>query len=164
MAILTHDELLRLLRYDPENGTFTRRVVTASRVKIGMIAGYTDVHGYTCLSVLNKGYKAHRLAWFYMTGAWPSGDIDHRDGDRGNNRWNNLRDASRSQNLANSGKRSGNTSGLKGVSILPSGKWRASFSVGNKQRHVGVFDCPAAAHLAYMVETSRHYGEFARAR
>ena len=163
MKRLTHKLLLELLEYNPATGILVRKVQTASRVVVGDEGGWIDKDGYVCISLLNKTWKAHRLAWFYMTGRWPKADIDHENRIRSDNKWSNLRDASRSRNLANAAKCARNTSGLKGASRLPYGMWRATISVGNKSRHLGSFDCPAAAHFAYFIEAHKIHGEFARA-
>jgi hypothetical protein len=164
MCELTYEKLRELLEYNPATGIFTRRVSTSNAIKAGDVAGWTDGHGYTCISLLNETWKAHRLAHFYMTGQWPSADIDHKDTDRSNNRWDNLRESTRTQNLANARLSQANTSGLKGASFHKStGKWRATISVGDRQRYLGLFDCKAAAHFAYLIEADRLHGEFARA-
>jgi len=160
-AGLTAEVLRTLLSYDPETGVFTRRVVTASRVHLGDVAGWEDKDGYVNISLLNLTWKAHRLAWFYMTGEWPKADIDHKNLTHNDNRWDNLREATRTQNLANSGKRPSNTSGLKGVSKTGR-KWRANMSIDDRQVYLGSFDCKAAAHFAYIVASHSRHGEFAR--
>jgi hypothetical protein len=164
MIILTQEKLRELLNYDPATGVFTRRVSTSNAVKIGDEAGWIDGHGYVCISLLNITWKAHRLAWLWMTGDWPENDVDHENTNRSDNRWLNLREGTRSQNLANSGKRPSNTSGLKGVSFhKQSQKWRATISSGDKQIYLGLYDCKAAAHFAYLIKADQFYGEFARA-
>lgn len=157
---ITAEKLKEVISYDPETGIFTWK----HRKARGGLAGHLDSNGYLTIRVDWILYGAHRLAWLYMTGSWPSGDIDHKDGDSANNRWANLRDATVSQNMANSKLSRGNTSGVKGVHWdKDNRKWRARIKVKYKSIHLGEFDCPAAAHFAYLVEADKQFGEFARA-
>ncbi len=161
MRTLTFERLRELMHYDPETGDFTYRVRTARRVKIGAVAGNPNVDGYFWVSVKGERYRAHRLAWLYMTGEWPPRDIDHKNLNRSDNRWANLRLATDSQNKANIGKRADNTSGYKGV-FKKGRKWEASIGVRGKRRYLGSFSCIVAAHLAYVVAADKHFGDFAR--
>ena len=160
---ITQQELKALLRYDPATGKFFRLVRTSNSIKVGETAGSIDVYGHRVISLNGRSWRAGRLAFLYMTGRLPQGDVDHKNRDRADDSWGNLREATRSQNLANKLKSASNTSGLKGVSRLPSGRWRASMSINNKHALLGVYDCRAAAYLAYVVETHKVHGEFARA-
>jgi hypothetical protein len=115
------------------------------------------------LSIDGRQYAAHRLAWLHMTGEWPPADIDHANGDPGDNRWNNLRAATRAQNISNGRKRSTNTSGFKGVSWRSAKeKWQAAITVNGLKRFLGYFDDPAEAHAAYVRAAEKYHGEFAR--
>lgn len=78
------------------------------------------------------------------------------------NRWCNLREATRTQNNANSKCRKTNKSGLKGVSASGKNKWAARIQLHGKQRKIGDFDCPAAAHFAYLIEADKAFGAYAR--
>jgi hypothetical protein len=112
--------------------------------------------------IRHVNYHAHRLAWLYMTGAWPTGgEVDHIDTDRGNNVWTNLRDSTRRQNGSNVDIRSNNTSGFKGVSRCRA-KWTAHITVNYQAMHLGVFDTKEEAHAAYVEAAKRLHGEFAR--
>lgn len=129
----------------------------------GKRAGSTFQNGYRYISFNNVNYYAHRLAYYYMTGEWPK-EVDHINGIRGDDRISNLRSATHSQNLSNVGITARNKSGLKGAFWCKTRKrWRSSMSVNNKSKYIGYFDCPAAAHLAYLVEASKHQGQFMRA-
>jgi len=98
-----------------------------------------------------------------MTGEWPKGEIDHIDLDRANNKWENLREATHSENSANRRVRSDNILGLKGVAFDKTrGEYRAYIGVNGKRIHLGYSDCPAAAHMAYVVAANKAFGEFAR--
>jgi len=95
-----------------------------------------------------------------MTGDWPSGVVDHKDGNRANNVGKNLRDATLQQNNWN---RKPNSSGLKGVSYVPRRKkWRAQIRVNGKKKEIGVFPTPEAAHAAYVAAAKKIHGEYLR--
>jgi hypothetical protein len=106
----------------------------------------------------DRKYAEHRLAWLYMTGAWPEGDLDHRNGDRQDNCWRNLRSATVTENMANSrGRKS-----IKGVTRVRTGKWTAQIQKNGVKEHLGTFDTADAAHEAYRNRASELFGEFAR--
>lgn len=160
---LSHEDLRRVVHYNPETGIFTRLSRPRGKGKVGDKAGWVNSQGYLMLSVLGCYYLGSRLAWFYVTGKWPKADIDHENKDHGDNRWSNLREATRAQNLANRGRHRDNKSGWKGVCAQTGCKnWRATIGVNRKQIALGTFDCPVAAHFAYVVAAAKHYGEFAR--
>ena len=161
--LITAERLRELLHYDPETGIFRRLAVPTNRVKSCDIAGTPDDKGYLLIKIDLRMYKAHRLAWLYMTGAWPEDKIDHIDLDKANNRFVNLREATDSQNEANKRMLRNNTSGYRGVSWHKRDKkWIAQIWVAGKKRHLGYSDCPAAAHFAYIVAADMAFGEFAR--
>ncbi len=109
-------------------------------------------------------YAAHRLAWLYVNGEMPETPLDHKNGQRDDNRISNLRLASQSQNIANAKISARNSSGFKGVSkIARNGLWMASIKVNGKSRNLGQFATPEAAHAAYMNAASTIFNEFARA-
>lgn len=165
--MISQTRLKELLEYEPSTGLFIWLKRTSNRTHVGAVAGGTcKGTGYIQIQVDGKNELAHRLAWLYMTGDAPTSHLDHRDGCRVNNKWDNIRIASRSENMRNKSIQSNNTVGLKGVSPARSGKnkWRARISDGVRQSLIGTFDCPAAAHFAYQVEADKTFGEFARAR
>jgi hypothetical protein len=157
---LTIERLRELLHYDPETGLWTRLTSPRYGLDAGTAAGSRAVSGHLTIQIDGRSYYAHRLAFFWMTGAWVP-EVDHRDTDKANNRWSNLRAATRQQNNANKTVNRNNQLGLKGVSRFRS-RFRARMMVDRKEIPLGVFDCPAAAHLAYCLGAARHFGEFAR--
>lgn len=160
---MNHARLLQLLHYDPDTGIFRWIVKPAQRVKIGDIAGSVDAGGYIVIEITGKNYKAHRLAWFYMTGEWPSCDVDHRDGVPSNNTWTNLREAAGSVNHVNTAIYKSNTSGVKGVSWHKvSGKWVASIGHNKRSIHLGCFDNMDDAIRARYEAEKLYHGEHSR--
>jgi hypothetical protein len=157
---LTHERLRELFSYNPETGLMTRLKPTAHRTKTGDVITRVEPLGYTVVQIDKKIYKVHRLAWLYMTGEWPK-EIDHINGIRNDNRWCNLRKATRSQNQINGRIRSNNKTGYKGVSIQ-SGKYLAVLYVNKKAIRLGTFDTAELASEAYLSAAKMHYGEFVR--
>jgi len=168
---ISADRLRSLLRYDPDTGVFTWRVVHGGRKRIpaGIVAGtrFTPACGksdYLAITLDGRTYSLHRLAWLYMTGEWPDSFIDHADMDGMNNRWSNLRLATKGQNMQNRRPQKNSKSGRKGVGWLAANrKWRAYICVNRKFRHLGLFDSPEEASAAYLEAAKTLYGEFARA-
>lgn len=160
-AILSIERLKATLHYDPETGKFSR-LASSGGAHIGDEPGYFNDNGYRIISIDGVKYRAHRLAWFYMTGEWPKEDIDHRNTISDDNRWENLREATDQQNLQNQGMPQHNTSGLKGASWREDKqKWRASICSHKKWRHLGYFDTKEEAHAAYCAAALELNGEFA---
>lgn len=160
---LTAERLRELLHYEPETGIFRGRVTSGGRLA-GDVAGYCSHSGYVEIRVDRRPYYAHRLAWLYVYGIWPSGGIDHRNQIKHDNRIDNLREATGSQNGANTGKRIDNTSGFKGVSwSKQSRRWQAHIRSHGRSKYLGLFDTPEEAHAAYVEAAHCLHGEFARA-
>jgi hypothetical protein len=159
---LTHERLLSVLHYDPATGRFTW-LVQISNISAGSEAGSDHGNGYIEIGLDGTSHFAHRLAWFYMTGEWPSGQIDHRDLDRSNNRWRNLRPATHGQNVHNSGPRKNNSHGFKGAFFSKKArKWGAQIMFRRQKYSLGYFDTPQEAHAAYAQKAIELHGEFAR--
>jgi hypothetical protein len=154
--MITADRLKILYTYNPENGlfmsTFTRR-----QWKAGRVAG--NRAKYTMIVIDRKQYRAHRLAWLYMTGQWPDGQIDHINGDKHDNRFSNLRVATPAMNSQNIlSPRKDCRSGLKGVSWRETHKkWHATIRINGKATHLGYFDSADAAHQVYMMAKQQHH-------
>lgn len=146
---LTTKILRERLFYSPSLGIF-RWVKRCNQVKFLDIPHSLDDCGYIRFTVLGKKYRAHRLAWFYMTGKWPRREIDHKNGVRSDNRWINLREADRSLNMQNRrGPNLTNGTGFLGVSKHGT-KFGASIKINGKQKFLGCFEKPSAAHDAYL--------------
>ncbi len=150
-STVTIERFRELLTYDPESGEF-RRLVRKPKAPIGSVAGCIAPDGYQHIMIDYMRYKAHRLAWFVMTGSWPQGDIDHIDGDPGNNRFANLRDATVNENMQNRRRANrNNRGGLLGTSWhKAANKWRADIVLDHKQTYLGLFETAEDAHAAYL--------------
>ena len=162
--MITQNELKEQLFYDAITGEFTRLISNSSRSKVGYIAGCFDKHnGYIKIGINGKYYKAHRLAWLYMTGSLPIGMLDHVDMNKINNAWINIRQATSSENSLNVGLKTTNKSGYKGVSFSKaSGKWYAHAKLNGKSKHLGSFILPQDAAKAYERFAMNNHGEFFR--
>lgn len=162
--MLTQERLKELLHYNEDTGVFTRIVGRPGpRARKGDVAGTDDGSGYIRIYVDGKGYKAHRLAWFYMYGYMPE-EVDHENLDRSDNRKANLRDATHGQNQANGRAYSNNALGLKGVSLhKPNGKYKAQIQANGKKVGLGYYATPQEAHAVYAKAAAELHGEFARA-
>lgn len=162
--MLTAAELRERMIYEPDTGDFRWRVAPSKALKIrpGDIAGTRTTQNYWQVSLRNRRYRACRLAWLYMTGEWPSLQVDHIDGDRLNNRWANLRLATVAQNQMNTAMRRRNKVGLKGVVQNSAGTYTAYIKKDGKSRGLGTFATPHAAHAAYVKAATNLFGEFAR--
>ncbi len=149
---ITLERLKSLLRYEPETGIFTWLVARRGLAKVGGLAGTKHNEGYWQITVDGRRYLSHRLAWLYMTGSWPEADIDHRNGIRGDCRFTNLREATRTENKQNENaphRRS--RAGLRGVSWHKAGKgWEARIRCNGTRKHLGVFATKEEAHFAYV--------------
>lgn len=162
--MLTAERVREVLNYDPETGVFTWRKKTGRKAKIGKVAGVLHSSGRVYVGVDGIRNFAHRLAWLHVTGEWPAEGmtIDHINGDPSDNRWCNLRLATRRQNQGNRRTNHNSGSGVKGVEWHPkSGKWRASIRINGRNKHLGVFLDKHDAGRAYMAAAEKKFGEFA---
>jgi hypothetical protein len=147
---LTQIELKTVLSYDPSSGVFRWRNKICKRVVPGTVAGWKSDKGYIKITLHGVDYFAHRLAWLYMTGAWPNDVVDHRDGQRDNNRWTNLRDTTHQENMQNR-TRCWNQTGLMGA-FKRTGR-AGFFSVIKRNGaaiYLGNFPTAEQAHEAYL--------------
>lgn len=160
--LLTHDELLRILNYNKDSGIFKWKFLKINnQVNVGDEAGSYGNGGYITIQINKILYKAHRLAWFYVTGNWPKDRIDHKDSITNNNCFDNLREANASQNSYNYSKPITNTSGIKGVSYhKQTKKWRARINYDGKMHHLGLFDTIELAAIAYAEASKKYHKEF----
>ena len=157
--ILTQEQLKTQLHYDLATGIFTR-LIRARVANIGDVAGSLSGR-YLSIRLLGERYQAHRLAWLYVTGSMPKEHIDHINGNKLDNRFCNLREATSAQNSMNMGKNSANTSGIKGVTFhTKQNKWRASCRVNGKRFYLGNFETKELATFAYQSFAKSNHGDF----
>ncbi len=159
--MITAERLRELLSYDPETGVFTWRVQRSGRSQIGSIAGSKTKYGVNiCIDC--GMYRACRLAWLYMTGEWPIGNVIPLDGDCCNLRWSNLRAVTPSERRTHGKYTCSNRTGHRGVFRSANGAIRACIRVNGKGIYLGSFDTVEAASAAYQQAAREHFGEFAR--
>jgi hypothetical protein len=156
---LTAEQVRELLDYAPETGLFYWRETRGS-VAAGSEAGTLHIGGYRLIRIGGVGHRAHRLAWLYVHGEHPIGEIDHKNGNPADNRIANLRQCSHAQNTRNVARRS-NRSGFKGIYRHRS-KWRAEITVNGRRIHIGVYSTAQDAADAYDAAARFYHGEFAR--
>lgn len=159
-STLTQERLKELLHYDPGTGLFTWLVCKTNATKVGDVAGSVEKKGYVVISIVNQRYKAHRLAWLYMTGKWPLDQIDHINGVKNDNRFVNFREASNIFNTQNQRRpRVNNSLGILGVNYRDDQKrYCATICVNAKKIHLGSYKTPEEASAAY-IEAKRKYHE-----
>ena len=146
-STLTAERLREVLDYDPETGVFTRVLKTCGTRRT---KGSINLAGYLTIRIGDTAHYCHRLAWLYVHGSWPSGEIDHVDGDRSNNRISNLRDATRSvnnQNRKRAQRRS--DSGVLGV-FKDKKKWNAKITIDGSTYNLGNYSTKDDAYAAYL--------------
>ena len=145
-----HRELRRLVDYDPETGVF-RWKQQAGRANAGDVAGCLRGDGYINMIVNGRRGLAHRFAWFYVHGQWPADMIDHRNGQRSDNRIENLREADNTLNSQNMrAAKPSNATGFLGVSRGKDGLFNAQIGVNGKTHWLGKFATPEEAHETYL--------------
>lgn len=154
---ISHDELLRTLSYDPSTGLFRWRR-SGSNSKKGSIAGGIAKGGYVQIH-LSFGHtiRLHRLAWFYIYGSWPEGQIDHINHVRTDNRIANLRVVDNTENQRNRTIPRNNTTGVQGVSVCKrNGKYISTITICNKQISLGHYLTIEDAALARSIANVRY--------
>jgi hypothetical protein len=169
------ERLKEAFTYNPETGEFLWNVrpmrdfatynsyVTWHSRFAGKVAGWkfkANGRFYMALTLDYQKLLAHRVAWKIMTGEEPKSTIDHEDNNGLNNRWGNLREATRSQQGENKRTRIDSESQVKGVDKLPSGRYRAQIRIKGKSLHLGVFDTLEEAHEVYCTVAKDQHGEF----
>lgn len=163
LSEITREYVNSILDYDEYSGFFTWKVRSDARPQwnaryAGTRAGSVNFGGYVMLVFSGINIPAHRLAWFLTNGAWPEGHIDHANGDCSDNRINNLRECSRSENQQNRAISTRNKSGFTGVSFVKkTNKWDARISINLKQIFLGNFDTAEEASDAYLSAKKKHH-------
>ena len=173
---LSADFLRQVLDYDPETGGLTWRERPASMFSDGRRSASHSAavwnsrysgkpalmsirNGYSYGAIFDRLHQAHRVAWLLHYGVWPSGQVDHKNGDRSDNRIANLRDVTNAENGRNQKRHRDNTSGVTGVCWhRASGKWNARIKVGARNKSLGLFaDFDAAVSARKAAEVDHGY-------
>lgn len=165
--MITYEIAKALFDYDPKTGKVVWKFESAQIVKGAEIGTNTDTARsntkYRAVKLFGLSYKVHRIIWLMQTGDWPEGDVDHIDGDGLNNKWDNLRDVTHSQNLMNAAVRSDSTSGYKGVSYDKSrDRWYAYINIDGKRKMLGRYNTLQEAVNARQLAEDGLFGEYAR--
>ena len=168
LSDLTAKRIRELFTYDPNEGLLKWKNDAGryGRIISGTVAGRVHPEGYRYVTVDGKHYRGSRIVWVYITGEWPEHQIDHRDNNPSNDKWENLREATGSQNKANCRKYKAETASchLKGVQAVQkkrSIRYRAIATKDGQRFHLGYFDTPEEAHAAYLKASDALHGEFA---
>ena len=174
--MLTTARLRDCLTYQPETGALIflsrprdefpkeQQWRTWNTRYAGKRAGSFDKDGYRIVTIDGRHYRAARIIWQIVTGHPPPHEVDHRDTDQANDRWDNLRLATSGQNKGNMKRRSNSTSRFKGVRVGKNHRPQAWIGSGSTRRYLGTFNTEEEAHTAYVVAAREAYGEFARAK
>lgn len=155
----TAERVRELLDYDRVTGAFTWRVERRGSARAGSPAGSVTTSGYLRIRIDGGcSFMAHRLAWLYVTGEWPSEEIDHADGVKINNAFQNLRDVPKSLNQQNRiAARSDSGTGVQGVQQAASGRYKANIQIDGRQVHLGTFESMQAAMDARVAAKKKHH-------
>lgn len=161
---LTAARLREALHFDQETGFFTRRIRTAQCHQVGdradFVVGTGCQRGYHRVALDGARHLAHRLAWLYVHGEWPTGEVDHINGTRGDNRICNLRDVTRQVNAENYRRatKRNKRSHLLGASFHEQNHcWVARITISRRSVYLGSFDTPEGAHAAYLAYKRKHH-------
>ena len=161
--MLTATRLRDLLTYNPRTGVFRWKVARSSRRSEGDIAGAVDRRSmHPLIRVDGRLYRAGRLAWLYMKGAWPKHKINCINGDYSDIRWTNLREITHTQQMASRPVQS--KLGVKGVWMTKQGRYAAEIRVAGQKTYLGCFDTLDEANAAYLRAAKKAFGLFATAR
>ena|SRR6266436_2436775 len=160
MILLTADLAHQIWNYDPDTGHFFHKKAPRYGITIGDRAGHFNGK-YMMLRFKGREYKCARVAWLMMTGKWPEHQIDHINGGRLDDRFENLREATNAQNCRNRGVRSNNLTGVKGVATSRYG-YTSTITANGRKRYLGYFPSIDAAKVAYDAAANELHGDFAR--
>jgi AP2 domain len=158
-------ELAKILwSYNPLTGALIwNGDAHARHAKKGDQAGTINFHGYRVVTFYGKKFKTSRLAFLIMTGEWPPTLAEHENAIRSDDRWENLRNATQSENMCNKSTMSNNKLGIKGVSQSKDGKFHAYICFAGKRKNLGTFATAELAKSAYDCAAQEWHGEFSRA-
>jgi hypothetical protein len=158
--MFSQSQLKEWLHYDLETGIFVWKVKRGKGL-VGNVAGVIN-NGYRRIMIEGRHYKSSRLAWFYVKGEWPKHQVDHKNLNKLDDSWDNLREATASQNQINRPKLKCKNFFLpKGVVSRKNGtKFEAWGSRDSKKIYLGVFNTPEEASEVYKKFVTKLHGEF----
>lgn len=155
---LTQEQVRALFDYDAENGWLIRKKDEHGRVVNRPCGIKPGNHGYGRVSIDGKLYLTHRVIWLWYYGTWPEHEIDHINQNKMDNRIENLRPATRSENMQNIGMKSNNSTGYPGVYFHKrDNKYQAQIAVNNKKIYLGLFASAEEAFEAYMIAKIKYH-------
>lgn len=168
--LLSIEYLRSILNYNPETGEFRWKERDnipkhINKRKMGHIAGIAINTGHRRIKINGKNYWAHRLAWFYMTGNWPKEQIDHKNLNSSDNKWENLREATHGQNNQNKKIPINCKTGIKGVRLVIKGnckRYKVRISINGKDVHLGYYQTLSEAAQVRKKAATKYFGEFAK--
>lgn len=155
----TAERVRALLEYNPNTGEFTHRVDRGNR-RAGQPAGGINAEGRKTIAIDGVVYVGSRIAWLYMTGAWPQHQIDHIDTDKSNDRWVNLRDVPgvvNAQNIRKPQNREQKSKFLGARWCSTRQKWKAAIRVDRKEKWLGYFDTDQEASEAFIAAKRKYH-------
>ena len=164
-SLITQDYLKSILNYDPDSGAWSWIISPRPGLTVGSQADHVDPYGYKLIVINYKAYLASRLAWLYMTGKWPEYTVDHKNNDNTDDKWENLRLATYSQQCMNRRVRKDRKYDLpRGVEAVVTGGrfngYRAVLMVNRKKYRSSLTQSAEEAHKAYIELSKQHHGEF----
>lgn len=156
--MLTAEHLHTLVHYDPETGVMTWLKKLSARQYVGDSVGSLKDNGYVWTKIYRKSYAVHRLVWLYMTGAWPTDEVEHVDRNRANNKWVNLENATHQENAGNRTPRHDSSSGVTGVLWSTKDQaWRATICIDGRKRQIAQSKSLIVAADARRAAEREHY-------
>ena len=157
--VLTPEQIREWFHYEPDTGSLYR-IVAGKR----LLCTKMDTKGYVAVYIGNRRFTAHRVAWAFMTGKWPRKGLDHIDGNRANNCWSNLREATPSQNMCNSATKRKVHNLPRGVMLVTNQKtpsFLARIQSNRRNINLGVYPTPEEASEVYQLASEMLHGSFA---
>lgn len=156
-------KLNKVLNYCPNTGVLSWCKTVSNSAREGQEAGSNHNKGYRFIRYQGKFYFTHKVAWLLFYKDWPSGEIDHINGDKKDNRINNLRVVTRQQQMTNTPSKKNSSSRFKGVTWHKvNKKWRVQIAIKGVKYHLGMFDDEREAALMYNYAAMEAWGKHAR--
>jgi hypothetical protein len=154
--------LRQLFNYNPETGELSWKI-KRGKCFPGKVITCRNDKGYVLVRLNDRNYRVHRIIWAMVYDKWPEFEIDHINGIRDDNKIDNLREATRAQNMKNLVTPVTNKTGFKGVSWHKAAqKWQAHIRADGINYYLGIFDNPEDAHKAYVEASQKMHGIFGK--